>query len=1819
MPLSRLENFLKNVQGNVIYVNPEELDATDDISNTGNSRTRPFKTIQRALLESARFSYQSGQNNDRFDKTTILVSPGVHYIDNRPGLAIDNNGNLTDVNGSAASINQFSVGTNFDIQDPDNVLYLFNSIHGGVILPRGTSIVGQDLRKTKIRPKYVPEPSNDNIPRSAIFRVTGGCFFFGFSFFDADPGDRVYRDFTKSVYSPNYSHHKLTCFEYADGVNTVTGKNNTDLDMYYHKLTLAYGVNSGRQLPDYPANNDFQASVDESRIVGAISQIGDIEIQDIYSGSNPSSSIATPVVTVVTRTNHQFSVGTPVLIFGVGNVEYDGSYIVSQIIDDTTFTYSLVSTPSSTANPILIGKNPIVTVESDTVTSCSPYVFNCSIRSVYGLCGMHADGDKATGFKSMVVAQFTGIALNKDDNAYVKYNTTSGIWQDQADLGTTVSLHTDSRARHKPTWQNFHIKASNNAFIQCVSIFAIGYASHFVSESGGDMSITNSNSNFGAKALESDKFRIEAFVKDDQGYITEIIPAQKNFTKVSQINYLPFDVDTTAGLSTDAKLYFYGYNQKDTIPPKNAGEYTIGAKVGETIHCNIDNIVYGADVLMPVPGTAVNNRTSGKKEYYVGRSAGINSITGNVFTLQQNHRLFPGESIRIYSDNGSLPDGIEHKTVYYAITDALNADQIKIATTYNNAIAGDELVGINNLGGTLRIVSSVVDKNPGDPGHPIQYDSTGWYINVGVANSLKSAIVANQAKITPKTANSFVYRFPDNRKDEEKIYRLKYVIPNTATIAAPPLNGFSIEESSAAIDDDTYKNDNTTLTSGTSLRTKTNIIDASWSSNVGIITTQYPHTLKEGHLVEINRLKSANNTSGEKNSGFNGLYTVLAITDSKTFTIGLNTNPGTISTITANSPYTLFDQSIVGSGRTFNPYFVKKDFGPSYQIYNTIEKQKYKKDIQDGIYNLVILGYLKTPDVYPFSTSSNRFAQNLNDLIPSVGKDNSNDDPNATTSYALRDLPGQVESSDPSDSISKEALFSLFEQTGIGIGITGASVSGSTLIVNTNVEHNLNGILSLGSLVGGTNYGTNSGSVEYYYNIRLTGGSGKGATASVTVSSIGAIVDVSIIDHGSGYSVGDVLTIAGVPRYASGTNSTVTVTAIDNKIGDVIQVVGVGSTSYNGLYRISNVPNSKTIEYKGTASGVSTGGFLYHVGVSTNIVSISHDALSGIATVLLTSDIGLRTGDQIVISGCTGLSTIYNGSHFISERVGYGSSLLVNIGSTSDAPVLTGVATAHGTGISIRGRSRGIPIYGGFTGRITSGITTTTTSIGISSTSLLKRGDYLLIEDEIVRVANKTGTSFLRGMLGTNAVPHDANVAVRRIKVLPVENRRYSILRASGHTFEYLGYGPGNYSTAMPQTQDRVLDENATLLSQSVQTRGGLVVYTGMNDSGDFYIGKSKINSVTGLGAAGLFGEGSATFRNILTSLTVDDLTVNNNLYSKGNTEVVDIALTGNRSGNIGQTVYVGIRGGDTCPNSANDTILFRTSFTRGGYIGWVKTNEPNIASAWKRWGKISQECTSDHYVYDKVGIGVTYVNNAYKFEVVGDTKTTGNTDVTGISTAYKFEGFGTIPIGGIIMWSGAIASIPTGWALCNGSSGTPDLRDRFIVGAGSGYSVGNTGGSNSVTLTTDQIPSHNHSASTNTAGNHSHSGSTGSAGSHGHSGSTSSAGGHSHSINDPGHFHTIESSDNVGAGAGGNRDFVIDPGNFVGNTNSQTTGISINSVGDHAHSISISGAGDHSHSLSIDSAGDHSHSVTVNNTGGGQSHENRPPYYALAYIMRIL
>lgn len=263
------------------------------------------------------------------------------------------------------------------------------------------------------------------------------------------------------------------------------------------------------------------------------------------------------------------------------------------------------------------------------------------------------------------------------------------------------------------------------------------------------------------------------------------------------------------------------------------------------------------------------------------------------------------------------------------------------------------------------------------------------------------------------------------------------------------------------------------------------------------------------------------------------------------------------------------------------------------------------------------------------------------------------------------------------------------------------------------------------------------------------------------------------------------------------------------------------------------------------------------------------------------------------------------------------------------------------------------------------------------------------------------------------------------------------------------------------------------------------------------------------------------------------------------------------------------------------------------------------------------------------------------------------------------------VPTGIITLWSGAISAIPAGWVFCNGSNSTPDLRDRFVVGAGTTYAVGATGGANTVTLDATMIPSHTHTitatgssdnasadhthaltASGTTSGHsvdHTHTGTTGnnSVG-HTHTFSGTSSGQsvtHSHGVVDPGHSHSTTSWQGAaapGQGGGGDAGQRLS-GNVAVTSSTATTGISIgNASADHSHTYSGTTSGisaNHTHTVTTGGvSSDHTHTVTVTgtsgtmsathnhtvsvsataaSTGGGLSHENRPPYLALAYIMK--
>ena len=148
-----------------------------------------------------------------------------------------------------------------------------------------------------------------------------------------------------------------------------------------------------------------------------------------------------------------------------------------------------------------------------------------------------------------------------------------------------------------------------------------------------------------------------------------------------------------------------------------------------------------------------------------------------------------------------------------------------------------------------------------------------------------------------------------------------------------------------------------------------------------------------------------------------------------------------------------------------------------------------------------------------------------------------------------------------------------------------------------------------------------------------------------------------------------------------------------------------------------------------------------------------------------------------------------------------------------------------------------------------------------------------------------------------------------------------------------------------------------------------------------------------------------------------------------------------------------------------------------------------------------------------------------------------------------------------ILAWSGSPSDVPVGWALCDGSNGTPDLRGRFILGFSSTYPMDSSGGEATHLLTISEMPAHSHSGSTSSNGEHTH--------------------------------------DYMWAIPERPWD-----GEYAVNDN-----LSNKLVGTHRAY----------RTWTTSSSGSHSHSVYIDSQGGNQPHNNMPPYYTLAYIMRII
>ena len=180
-------------------------------------------------------------------------------------------------------------------------------------------------------------------------------------------------------------------------------------------------------------------------------------------------------------------------------------------------------------------------------------------------------------------------------------------------------------------------------------------------------------------------------------------------------------------------------------------------------------------------------------------------------------------------------------------------------------------------------------------------------------------------------------------------------------------------------------------------------------------------------------------------------------------------------------------------------------------------------------------------------------------------------------------------------------------------------------------------------------------------------------------------------------------------------------------------------------------------------------------------------------------------------------------------------------------------------------------------------------------------------------------------------------------------------------------------------------------------------------------------------------------------------------------------------------------------------------------------------------------------------------------------TATAGDNSTKAATTAFVTAAIlAALPAGMIMIWRNSSGSIPSGWLLCNGTSGTPDLRDKFVVGAGSTYAVNATGGSANATLV-----SHSHTITITDPGHD-----------------------HTANVTDPGHTHNLPG----GTSSGGTTQTQLGVNSTASNgvSSSNTTGITVDNVSNTAGITASS-----------------------NTQGSSATNANLPPYYALCYIMK--
>lgn len=1841
----------------MIYVNPDDFNASDLISNNGNSPTRPFKTIQRALLEVARFSYVSGQNNDKYDQFTINLAPGDYIIDNRPGAA------------NAASVPELSDQSNFDILDPNNDLYKFNAAstigedkdgntvtlcQGGLVVPRGTSIVGMDLRKTRVRPRYVPDPTEAaGLAKTTIFKVTGACYFWQFSLFDAlQKNDSsglggVYNNPANiTTVNADYSHHKVTCFTYAD---------QTDLDLFYQKAAKAFAT-----IPE--TSGELSSRTQENRIVGPLQQAGEKPISSI--------SVAGSIVTISTTGNHEVFEGQQITIANITGsyIGLNGTYYVSVVNSPTQLT---ITAAGFTAGNVPSGNlaGAVVRAEIDTVDSSSPYIFNCSLRSTYGLSGLWADGQLVTGFKSMVVAQFTGVSLQKDDRAFVKFTELTSpnpSFVQEGGAANAVSLHQDSTGYifYKEDWRNFHIRVSNNAFIQSVSVFAVGYAEQHLIESGGDYSITNSNSNFGTQALIADGFRPDAFELDKKGYISHIVPPQSLDTTQTEVPYYPIDVQKSRLDIIDdgvgSELYLYEQTDPDSTPAFDINQYKIGGKISDSLYVNLTNPTNGGiqeyEAVINPNGIESHNVTAV-------------DVANNIFTTQNTNSFETATPIRIYSSTGYLPLGMDPNRLYYAIK--ITNTSFKIAASADDARAGaggsaNSIVNIRSnipSGASLVVKAFVSDTDPELPRFDISVNAnldsfiTGTY-NHGFATGDK--VFFKRRVISGVVSSGQLPLIQVGGIQQSLSLTTEYYVIKVDTYTFKIADSESNANNSIAIPVDTNGDVNTIKVYRNIQKSplRYNPVRSNWYISVKADSTNKIHPiLKSSNANSIYSNPSLSNT---ENSYIKRVSDDRGNSD-RTYRLRyiipktqLNSRPPLLGYVIRRK--TDGNNSIIPYN-TATQSNQTAEFSRIYFIYKIDTILTHIPGEQDGVYYLTVLLADVTPNGSQFNSTTSEFdfvkySQDVSKIYPDLDKDNPSADPAASVSVADNLIHGYVYQDNDRNSITKESVQAFATDTGFSptlFSTVGKAVSGqeNRLIAFDGTVPSIQVELRRTSQIRAGNQtfeytGFNSGNYSTAFPSKqqrvlsdkevLYSQAQRRRAGVVFYSGLNAYGDLYVGNQKINAVTGEVeildkpiLKVAGAAAvnnqeyvpYISGTKNV-------NIEGTLVTGGGANKTAnaFNNESYFNEGIKVSTKEPDSINRALITHDVVYRpkaVSVDTNFLNgnVKQTVLS-ISNLTPTPGVeGTYKGD-VYYKGAIDTTTRHEGYIYVGPKPdtsllngGWAQIGLVGVGHLSS---IEDSYTTVGTLLT--------PEPYQVTGRF--GINKTNplealhvgTGNSLFDNNVTISGSAVIAQDLAVNGGDITSTSVNFNLL---------NQSTGLVNILTAATTADLLTSATDID---LGSSTGSLKI-----------HNASVIMDGDLTVNGCDITTACASF-------NLLNQPTTVN-----GFSSATTLNL--AATSGTTTIKNNLQIDGNLRVSGTTTTVNSTTITVKDPVITLGGGtDNANLTLNDgkdrgiEIKYYDTSSKLGFVGWDNSEGKYV---FLKDATNTSEVFSGTNAEIEVGkITVTQTEFAWNYTVdpfsgwnsstrQWDTVTTNGT----VNYQKLIEKY-ALAVGVVQMWSGTIASVPIGWCLCDGSSKrdrygntvlVPDLRDRFVVGAGSSYTPGNTGGNASQTVTSGNnsvTPTASSSLSGSISG---HALERSQIPQHRHGMD------HYHGITDPGHAHGYtwisDAAGSVDFGEdkndGTKREDTTDSA-FTGITQTKTitettgdpqlgyTGYGgardspdgLNSLGPSSARTDYGAEHSHGHTLSVSTTLNnttHTHSVTI---------DVRPPYYALAFIYKL-